>query len=142
MEQTMPMITIRYIDPTVEGPAGVELKRAIAAAAAGWAAEHLGKDKGVTAVLVEPAAPSGWFIAGQRPVDEGLSSFWLDIKITAGTNLKSETTKFVQAAFEGMAALLGPLHAESYVLVHAVDGHAYGYGGHTQEQRWAAAYPG
>lgn len=138
----MPMITIRYINPTVEGTTGDDLKREIAAAAAGWAAEHLGKDKGVTAVLVEPADPSGWFIAGQRPADDGLSAFWLDIKITAGTNLKSETTKFVQAAFHGMAALLGPLHAESYVLVHAVDGHAYGYGGRTQEQRWAAAYPG
>lgn len=138
----MPMITIRYIDPMVDKPASDDLKMAIAAAAADWAAEHLGKDKGVTAVLVEPAAPDGWFIAGRRPAEDGLSAFWLDIKITGGTNLKTEMTKFVQAAFHGMALLLGPLQAESYVLVHAVDGHAYGYGGRTQEQRWAAAHPG
>jgi len=41
-----------------------------------------------------------------------------------------------------MAALLGPLHEESYVLVHAVDGDTYGYGGRTQNGRWAAANPG
>jgi 4-oxalocrotonate tautomerase len=139
---TMPMITIRYIDPDPEKTVSEQRKAAVAAAAAGWAVEYLGKDKGVTAVLVEPADPGGWYVAGHRPAEEGLSAFWLDIKITAGTNLKAETSRFVQAAFEGMASLLGPLHPESYVLVHAVDGHAYGYGGRTQEQRWAAAHSG
>lgn len=128
----MPMITIRYIPP-----AGSNLRAAIAAAAADWAKAYLNKDPGVTAVLVEPADPAGWYIAGSRPADAGLSAFWLDIKITAGTNLKAETSRFVAEAFAGMAKLLGPLHPESYVLVHAVDGHAYGYGGYTQEQRWA-----
>jgi 4-oxalocrotonate tautomerase len=41
-----------------------------------------------------------------------------------------------------MEKLLGPLHEESYVFVHAVDGDAYGYGGRTQNGRWAAAHPG
>lgn len=131
----MPMITIRYLQP-----GGTDLRPAIAAAAAGWSSAHLGKDPGVTAVLVEPADPAGWYIAGSRPAEAGLAAFWLDIKITAGTNLKAETTRFVEEAFIGMERLLGPLHPESYVLVHAVDGHAYGYGGRTQEQRWAQAH--
>lgn len=134
----MPMITVRYVTPTPRP----ELRDAVAALAAGLSAEHLKKDPGVTAVLVEPADPAGWTIAGAKPTAAGLSAFWLDIKITAGTNLKAETTRFVHAAFAGMADLLGPLHEESYVLVHAVDGHAYGYGGRTQEGRWAAANPG
>jgi len=136
----MPMIILRYIDADAETRTDEERRAAIAAAAANWSAEHLGKDKGVTAILVEPADPAGWFIAGRRPAADGLSAFWLDIKVTGGTNVKAETTKFVEAAFEGMASLLGPLHPESYVLVHAVDGHAYGYGGRTQEQRWADAH--
>ena len=78
-------------------------------------------------MLVEEADPAGWFIAGRHPTEAGLSAFWLDIKITAGTNVKGETTAFVAAAFEGMQALLGPLHEESYVLVHAADGDAYGH---------------
>jgi 4-oxalocrotonate tautomerase len=134
----MPMITIRYVTPKPKP----ELRPQIAALAARLGAERLDKDQSVTAVLVEAADPEGWFIAGKRPTEAGLSAFWLDIKITAGTNNKSETTRFVRAAFEGMQELLGPLHEESYVLVHAADGDAYGYGGRTQNGRWAAAHPG
>ncbi|MDR4306687.1 4-oxalocrotonate tautomerase family protein [Chelatococcus sambhunathii] len=134
----MPMIVVRYVTPSPKP----ELRADIAALASRLSAEHLGKDPGVTAVLVEEADPKGWFIAGERPAERGLSAFWLDIKITAGTNVKAETARFVQAAFEGLGQLLGPLHEESYVLVHAVDGDAYGYGGRTQNGRWAAANPG
>lgn len=134
----MPMITIRYVTPAPRP----ELRAKVAALAARLGAERLGKDPGVTAVLVEPAEPGSWFIAGKSPTEAGLSAFWLDIKITAGTNTKAETTAFVRAAFDAMAALLGPLHEESYVFVHAVDGDFYGYGGRTQNGRWAAAHPG
>jgi len=134
----MPMITVRYVTPKPRP----ELRPHIAALAARLGAEHLGKDQSVTAVLVEAADPEGWFIAGRRPTELGLSAFWLDIKVTAGTNNKAETTRFVSAAFAGMQELLGPLHEESYVLVHAADGDAYGYGGRTQNGRWAAKHPG
>jgi len=134
----MPMITVRYVTPQPRP----ELRSQVAALAARLAAERLGKDPNVTAVLVETAEPESWFVAGQHPTDAGLSAFWLDIKITAGTNVKADTAAFVAAAFEDMRALLGPLHDESYVLVHAVDGDAYGYGGRTQNGRWAASHPG
>jgi 4-oxalocrotonate tautomerase len=134
----MPMITIRYVTPKPRP----DLRPKIAELASRLGAEKLGKDRGVTAVLVEPAEPGSWFIAGKHPSDENLSAFWLDIKITAGTNVKNETTAFVKAAFEGMEELIGPLHEECYVFVHAVDGDAYGYGGRTQNGRWAVAHPG
>lgn len=134
----MPMITVRYVTPSPRP----DLRADVAALAAQLGAEQLGKDPKVTAVLVEEADPKGWFIGGSHPTDAGLSAFWLDIKITAGTNTKADTTAFVHAAFTGMAALLGPLHEECYVLVHAADADAYGYGGRTQNGRWAAAHPG
>lgn len=134
----MPMITVRYVTPS----ARAELRSDIAEFVARLGAERLGKDPNVTAVLVEEADPLSWFIAGERPTDAGLSAFWLDIKITAGTNTKADTTSFVDAAFRGMNGLIGPLHDECYVFVHAVDGDAYGYGGRTQSGRWAAANPG
>jgi 4-oxalocrotonate tautomerase len=132
------MITVRYVTPSPRP----ELRSRIAGIAAKLGAEKLGKDPDVTAVLVEAADPEGWFVAGKKPTDAGLSAFWLDVKITAGTNTKAETAGFVAAAFENMADILGPLHEESYVLVHAVDGDAYGYGGRTQNGRWAVAHPG
>ena len=134
----MPMITLRYAS-FAEKPG---LTAAAAAAAAQMAHEYLGKDPAVTAVLVESADPASWFIAGRSLAEQRLAAFWLDIKITAGTNTKAETAAFVAASFLAMGDLLGPLHPESYVLVHAADGDAYGYGGRTQNGRWAAAHPG
>ena len=134
----MPMITVRYVTPSPR----LELRADVARLAAKLSAERLGKDPNVTAVLVEEADPNGWFIAGKRPTNDGLAAFWLDIKITAGTNTKADTTAFVSAAFAEMQELIGPLHKECYVFVHAVDGDAYGYGGRTQNGRWAAANPG
>jgi len=134
----MPMITVRYVTPQPRP----ELQDQVAALAARLGAERLGKDPDITAVLVEAADPESWFVGGRHPTRAGLSAFWLDIKITAGANVKADTTAFVAAAFTGMQDLLGPLHEESYVLVHAVDGDAYGYGGRTQNGRWAAAHPG
>ena len=134
----MPMIIIRYVTPKPQP----ELRPKIAAWATHLPSKTLGKDPSVTAVLVEPADPESWFVGGSPPTDAGLSAFWLDIKITAGTNTKAETTAFVKAAFEGMRTLMGPLHEESYVLVHATDGDAYGYGGRTQNGRWAEKSPG
>lgn len=134
----MPMITLRYATPAPRP----ELRSELAALATRLAAETLGKARDLTAVLVEPADPAGWFIAGRPPAEAGLSAFWLTITVTAGTNTKAETARFVREAFAGIEALLGPLHAESYVLVQAADGHAYGYGGRTQEARWAEANPG
>ena len=134
----MPMITVRYVTPS----ARPELRADVARLATKLGAEQLGKDPNVTAVLVEEADPQGWFIAGKRPTDDGLAAFWLDIKITAGANTKTDTTAFVKAAFAGMQQLIGPLHEECYAFVHAVDGDAYGYGGRTQNGRWAVANPG
>ncbi len=134
----MPMITLRYATPRPRP----DLRPRLAALATRLAAERLGKDPTVTAVLVEEADPEGWFVAGAPPAEAGLSAFWLDVKVTAGTNTKGETAACVRDAFAGMRDLLGPLHEESYALVHAVDGHAYGYGGRTQEGRFAAANPG
>jgi 4-oxalocrotonate tautomerase len=98
------MIAIRYVTPQRKP----ELRRAVAEFASPLAAEHLKKDPSVTAVLVEPADPESWFVAGSHLNDEGLSAFWLDIKITAGTNTKAGTAAFVRHAFEGMGSLLGP----------------------------------
>jgi 4-oxalocrotonate tautomerase len=131
----MPMITLRYVTPRPRP----DLRAQLAAVASALAAETLGKQPAVTAVLVEEADPEAWFIAGENPAKLGLAAFWLDVKVTAGTNTRAETTAFVNAAFDRISTLLGPLHEESYVLVHAVDGHAYGYGGRTQEGRLAIA---
>ena len=132
----MPMITVRYVTPAPRP----ELRSQIAALAARLGAEKLGKKPEVTA-LIEEADPQGWFIGSKHPTDAGLSAFWMDFKMTSGTNTKDETTSFLKAAFEGMEALLGKCHEECYVLVHANDGDAYGYGGRDAERPLGGSEP-
>ncbi|WP_428249323.1 tautomerase family protein [Ferrovibrio sp.] len=131
----MPMIQVSYSTPN---PAS-DLSRWIAALSTRLAQEKLGKQPEVTAVAVQQVAAADWYIAGQSLAEAGLASFFLDIRITTGTNTKDEMAAFVAAAYAEFGTLLGPLHAESYVHVHEAQGFAYGYGGQTQERRYIAA---
>jgi len=130
----MPMITVRYATRR-QGP---DLKQQIAQAASELAATLLHKDPRVTAVLVEAADAADWFVGGRSLAEQKLASFWLDIRITDGTNSKDEKAGFVAAAFARMGELLGPLHTESYVHVHDARADGYGFGGLTQERRYIA----
>jgi 4-oxalocrotonate tautomerase len=130
----MPIITVKYATPR---PAAGQ-KAAIAAAASELAANVLHKDPKVTAVVVEAVDPADWFCGGRSLAEHGMASFWLDIRIVEGTNTKDEKAAFVEAVFKRMAALIGPLHNESYVHANEVRGDAYGFGGLTQERRYIA----
>jgi len=130
----MPLITVRYATSRTSPT----LKADVAALASRLAAEILHKDPKVTAVIVEAADPANWFAGGVSLAEQKLASFWLDIRITDGTNTKDEKADFVAEAFRRMGELLGPLHNETYVHVNDVRGDAYGYGGLTQERRYIA----
>lgn len=129
----MPMIIVRYVSRD-DSP---DFRTKVADAVGEVTARVLGKAAGVTVVLAEPADPSAWFIAGAPLSSSGLAAFWLEIIVTAGTNTKIETSAFVAQAFERLGQLLGPLDERSYVSVRAADGDGYGYGGRTQNARWA-----
>jgi 4-oxalocrotonate tautomerase len=130
----MPMITVSYAG----GRSEPTLKGAVAQAATELAAEVLHKDPKVTAVLVQSVDPGDWFVAGRSLAQRGLAAFWLEIRITEGTNTKDEKAAFVAAVFERMGELLGRLHEESYVHLIDARGDAYGFGGVTQERRYIA----
>lgn len=100
---------------------------------------HLKKRPVVTSIAMTSVAPEHWFVGGRSLAEQGKGSFWLDIKVTDGTNMKDEKSAYIASVFAAMAELLGPLHEESYVLVHDVRAEAYGYGGLTQEYRYVEA---
>lgn len=133
----MPMIQIKYA--TAAPAAGLDA--ALAARASQLAQQQLGKDPALTAVLVQHADPAQWFCAGRSLAEAGLSGFWLDIRVTEGTNTKDEKAAFIAETFAAFGDILGPLHAESYVHVVEARGDAYGYAGLTQERRYIAARP-
>jgi 4-oxalocrotonate tautomerase len=97
---------------------------------------HLHKDPAATAVAIGYIAPEHWFVGGTSLGAHNTKSFSLEIKITAATNTKAEMADYQQAVFAAMTRLLGPLHEESYIVVHEVPAASYGHGGLTQEFRF------
>ena len=128
----MPLITVTYSSfrktPSLKGE--------IASAVSDLTARILHKDPKVTAVIVKSVDAADWFAGGKSLAEQSLASFWLDVHVTEGTNTKDEKAAYLAAVYECMGELLGPLHEESYAHVDEVKGHAYGFGGITQERRY------
>ena len=103
-------------------------------------AELLGKKPELTAVAITATPSERWFV-GAQTLPPGQSSFYLDIKVTEGTNTKNEKARYVQAIFESMTTLLGELAPASYVVIDEVHADAWGYSGQTQEFRYIRGKP-
>lgn len=110
----------------------------MAATATQLGAEILRKDPKVTAVAVDEVPARNWFCGGESLAALQKAAFWLDIRVTDGTNTKDEKAAFVAVIYAAFAKLLGPLHEESYVHVFDVRDDAYGFGGLTQGRRYIA----
>ena len=125
-----------YIHLQLAAARGVEASDAeLAQALSDLSASVLHKSRHVTAVRVERCDPASWFIGGEAVAPQGQSTAHVQIQITAGTNTAIEKARFVTAAFDALAALLGELHPASYVVVEEIAADAWGYGGHTQAAR-------
>ena len=98
--------------------------------------EILKKKRELTAIVVEIVAPSRWYIAGASLKEQSLRSFYLDIKVTEGTNTKDEKARYALRVFAGIEAIVGTLAPASYVVIHEVRADAWGYQGQTQEFRY------
>jgi 4-oxalocrotonate tautomerase len=125
-----------YINVTVTGEPDAALSQRIAAQVSDLTKQHLRKDPTVTAVSISYIDPNHWFAGGRSLAAQGKTTFWLDIKVVDGTNMKTEMAAYLEAVFAGLSATLGNVHEESYILVHEVPAAAYGYGGKTQEHRF------
>lgn len=110
----------------------------IAAALTDLTANILGKKRELTAVAVAALPQSSWYVGGASLSAQKLSSFYLEVKVTEGTNTKNEKAKYVDATFSRMTEILGPLSPASYVVIHEVRADAWGYEGKSQEYRYIA----
>jgi 4-oxalocrotonate tautomerase len=129
------------LDVALSGAPSPERSAAVAAALAELTADILRKDRRLTSVAIRYAAPEHWAVGGSALAAQGRTSFFLDVRVTQGTNTKDEKARYIAAVFARMRELLGELHDASYVHVHSVPAEDWGYGGRTQAQRRAAATP-
>lgn len=128
-----------FLNVKISAPPSSELSRRVADGLSAITARVLKKRPELTSIAVGHVPPEHWSVAGRSLAEQGKASFWLDVKVTDGTNTKDEKAAYVREVFSFMAEALGrPLHEESYVLVDEVRGDAYGYGGLTQEHRYVA----
>jgi len=130
----MPFIHLRYSTPTEK-----DLRQPLAAFLTETTARVLRKKPEVTAVAVEQVPASHWFIGSRSLADHRKATFFVEVRVTRGTNVKEEKAAYLREVFRGLESLLGPVHPESYVHVHEAEGDAYGYGGLSQEARWHRA---
>lgn len=99
-------------------------------------AKHLKKKPEVTAITVLSIERTNWFINSNSLENLNQDSFYLDIKVTDGTNSKDEKSDYIKAICTYMRTILENIHSESYVYVEEVKADAYGFGGFTQEYRY------
>jgi 4-oxalocrotonate tautomerase len=127
----MPIVNV-----TISRKPDADLARKIAEGLVERTERVLRKPREITSVAVSFVPSEHWFVGGRSLHEQALASFWLDIKVTDGTNTKDEKATYLAEVFGFMQSVLGPLHHESYILVHDVLADAYGYGGTTQEHRY------
>ena len=91
----------------------------------------LNKKADVTSVLVEFMPQNSWSVGGKNYV-----TFYLDIKITKGTNTKEQKANYIKRCYEDFNELLEEINPASYIVIDEVDGDSWGFEGLTQEYRY------
>jgi 4-oxalocrotonate tautomerase len=127
-----------YLHITLSTPASTNTAHQVAKLLTDLTASILRKKRELTAVRVEFADPQFWTIGGIALVGQPQNSFYLDAKVTDGTNTPEEKARYIAQVFSGLELLLGPLAAASYTVVHEVPAQSWGYQGRTQAARSAA----
>jgi 4-oxalocrotonate tautomerase len=129
----MPILTV-----LISGAPDASRDAAVANALARLTADVLRKDPRLTSVAIAHVPETQWHVGGAALAVQRRASFFVDVRVTAGTNSPAEQARYIGAVFEGMRDLLGDPHEASHVHVHEVPADAWGYGGLTQAQRHAA----
>lgn len=125
-----------YLNVKLSAAPSEQVSAGVAARLTELTATLLRKKRELTSVAVEYVPPAQWFIGGESMAARDLVTFYLDIKVTEGTNTKDEKAAYVAQVFGAIEELLGKLHPTSYIVIHEVRGDAWGYQGKTQEFRY------
>ncbi len=129
----MPYLNVKLCAPESAGNT-----EKIAALLTDLTVEVLRKKRELTAVVVEYVSRNHWFIGGAPMASQQTATFYLEIKVTEGTNTKDEKAIYIQKIFTAIEAILGGLNPASYIVIHEVRADAWGYQGATQEYRYVS----
>lgn len=125
-----------YLNVKICAPQSDETTNRIAAFLTDLTASILHKKPEVTAVAVEYLPATQWFIGGAALASRGATTFYLDIKVTEGTNTKNEKADYIKKVFAEFESILGKVDPASYIVIHEVRADSWGYAGESQEFRY------
>ena len=124
-----------YLNVKICAPQSAETTSKVASFLTDLTANVLGKKKELTSVAIEYMPAHQWFIGGTSLSSQDAKTFYLDIKVTEGTNTKNEKADYIKKVFAEFEATLGRLDPASYIVIHEVRADSWGYAGATQEFR-------
>jgi 4-oxalocrotonate tautomerase len=130
-----------YLNIRVSIPESSESAEEIVAVLMKHTSDVLGKKPDVTSIEIDFVSPEKWFVGGGRVSEQKAVTFYLDIKVTDGTNTKSEKAKYVKNVFADFDAMFGPITPASYIVIHDVRADSWGFQGRTQEYRFIQSQP-
>jgi len=91
----------------------------------------LGKERSRTTVVVHYVPEAQWGRGGAIPA----RGFYVEVKVTTSSNSRDDKARYVREVNRALQSLLGG--SSGYVVVQELAPDAWGYGGETQELRYA-----
>ena len=117
-----------YVNATLYVTPSEQLTARTISALTDLTVEVLGKERERTTVVVQYVPHGQWARGGDPLPGRG---YFVQARITAGTNLRHEKARYVREVNRVLQALLG--EASGYVAVEELGADSWGYVGETQE---------
>jgi len=125
-----------FLNVKISGGESPDITKQVAEVLSNLTTNILGKKRELTSIAVEQVADNQWFVGGTPISSQGVKTFYLEVKITEGTNSKDEKAAYLKEVFPAMQSILGKLHPASYIVIMDVSGDSWGFEGATQEFRY------
>ncbi len=120
-----------YINVKLNAKESDEVREKVVAIVLKNTTNILNKKAEVTSVLVEFVSQKSWNIGGKTCV-----TFYLNIKITKGTNTKEQKANYIEKTYKDFNELLEEVNPASYIVIDEVEADSWGFEGLTQEYRY------
>lgn len=102
-------------------------------------AQVMNKKAELTSVRIDHYPEDNWAVGGLSMRAREQTGAHMDIKVTKGTNTDKEKAEMIKQAMSMLKDIVSLPPEASYIVIHEVDGTAWGYDGQTQNARAAKA---
>jgi len=95
-----------YLNVRIARDESADVAEKIVSALMEHTSKLLGKKPEVTSIAIDFVSPDLWFVGDERVSSQNAVTFYLDIKVTDGTNTKNEKAEYIKCVFSDFEAIL------------------------------------